>query len=163
MLKYTICFIKQKNKILLLNREKPSWMGSWNGVGGKLEKGETPTQCIMREVFEETNIKLDNVKYKGVVTWKDDGIMNGGMYAFTANVSDDFLYKTPVKVREGILDWKDISWILNPDNTGVALNVPMYLSKMLKDDNMYEHVCEFKDDILLDVKSIPLRIGAYEL
>lgn len=32
-LKYTICFIKRGDEILLLNREKSSWMGSWNGVG----------------------------------------------------------------------------------------------------------------------------------
>lgn len=160
MLKYTICFIKQENKILLLNREKPSWMGSWNGVGGKLEEGETPTECIIREVFEETSIKLENVQYKGIVTWKEDGIKSGGMYAFTASIPDDFLYKTPIKVREGILDWKDIQWILNPDNTGVALNVPKYLPKMLNDDNMYEHLCEFKNDILLNVKSLPLKIDA---
>lgn len=54
MLKYTICFIKRADNILLLNREKPGWMGSWNGVGGKIETGETPIECILREIYEET-------------------------------------------------------------------------------------------------------------
>lgn len=49
-LKYNICFIKQGDRILLLNREKPSWMGCWNGVGGKLEPEESPTQSMIREI-----------------------------------------------------------------------------------------------------------------
>ncbi|MCK5130449.1 MAG: NUDIX domain-containing protein, partial [Clostridiales bacterium] len=46
--KYTICFIKRNDEILLLNRENDSWMGCWNGVGGRLEDGESPTECILR-------------------------------------------------------------------------------------------------------------------
>lgn len=63
MFEYTICFIAQQDKVLLLNREKPSWMGSWNGVGGSLEDGETPEDCVLREVMEETAIKLEDVKF----------------------------------------------------------------------------------------------------
>ena len=50
MLEFTICFIKQGNNILLLNREKPTWMGNWNGVGGKIHARESPKQCILREI-----------------------------------------------------------------------------------------------------------------
>ncbi len=157
MLKYTICFIRQGDNILLINREKPSWMGSWNGVGGKLEKGETPEECILREVLEETSIRLQNVEYKGVVTWVEDGIFSGGMYAFVADIPKNFSYITPKKVREGILDWKNISWILNSKNTGVALNIPMFLPKMLNENNKYEHICVFEEDRLLKVKSISLN------
>ncbi|WJH35841.1 hypothetical protein N6H14_07935 [Paenibacillus sp. CC-CFT747] len=42
MFRYTICFIRRGNRILLLNRNAPAWMGAWNGVGGKLEPGEAP-------------------------------------------------------------------------------------------------------------------------
>lgn len=65
MYKYTICFIRKGNNILLLNRNKKPTMGMWNGVGGKIEDNETPYEGIIREAFEETGIELQNVTYKG--------------------------------------------------------------------------------------------------
>lgn len=58
MFKYTVCFVKKNNELLMLNREKEKApiMGVWNGVGGKIEKGETPDMGAQREVFEETGI-----------------------------------------------------------------------------------------------------------
>ncbi|USK57773.1 NUDIX domain-containing protein (plasmid) [Cytobacillus solani] len=43
----------------MLNREKPPIMGVWNGVGGKIEKGETSDEGALREVFEETGIRVE--------------------------------------------------------------------------------------------------------
>src|SRR6185437_16068507 len=97
MLKYTICFIKQGEKILMLNREYSEWMGVWNGVGGKIEPNETPLECILREVKEETGINLKTAEYKGNVTWTDGSTYFGGMYAFIAEVAESFTYHTPVK------------------------------------------------------------------
>jgi 8-oxo-dGTP diphosphatase len=131
MLKYTIAFIKRGNEILLLNRESPSWMGSWNGVGGKLEKDETPRDCILREIREETGIVLQEITYKGNVTWDVDQQYYNGMYAFVAEIPETYDYITPIKTDEGILDWKKIDWILHPENTGVA-NLHYFLSDMLQ-------------------------------
>lgn len=158
MFKYTICFIKQGDKILLLNREKPSWMGSWNGVGGKLEDGESALDCVLREVLEETEIKLDNVRFKGLVTWIVDGAYSGGMYAFIAEIPEDFIYETPKKTEEGILDWKKIKWIFHPENTGVASNVPKFLPRMLEDEEIYEHLFVYKEDMLIKYESKPLSL-----
>jgi 8-oxo-dGTP diphosphatase len=157
MYKYTICFIKQDNKLLLINREYPAWMGSRNGVGGKLEANETPLECIIREVFEETGMKLNEVKYKGTVTWEFDGVFIGGMYAFIAEVPNNLIYETPKKTCEGILDWKNISWVLDPQNTGVAKNLPIFLPKMLNDNCLYEHRCFFKGKVLQGIESIILQ------
>ena len=66
MYKYTICFIRKGNKILLLNRNKKPNMGMWNGVGGKIEDNETPYEGIIRETLEETGIDLPSVTYKGM-------------------------------------------------------------------------------------------------
>ncbi len=156
MLKFTICFIKQKDKLLLINREYPAWMGSWNGVGGKLETGETPLACIIREVYEETGIRLNTVDYKGTVIWEFDGALTGGMYAFIAEIPEDYVYETPRKTSEGILDWKSIAWILDPENTGVAGNLPKFLPKLLNDENLYEHRCFFKNNVLTGVESISI-------
>ncbi len=154
---YTICFIKQGNKILLLNREKPRWMGSWNGIGGKIEEGETPTECVLREVYEETEIKLDNIKYKGTINRIESNSQDGEIHAFVAELSEDYFYETPRKLSEGILDWKLLSWILHPENTGVATNVPRFLPIMLEKDGLYKHLCMYENNLLIGYKSIFLK------
>ncbi len=137
--KYTICFIKRNDEILLLNRENDSWMGCWNGVGGRLEDGESPTECILREVHEETGITLSDVTDCGVVTWMIDGVNREGMHIYLAEMKECFDYKTPLTTDEGILDWKYIDWILNPKNSGIAGNIPHILPYILGDMKRYHH------------------------
>lgn len=155
-LKFTICFIKRGNSILLLNRETPAWMGMWNGVGGKLEDGETPTECIIREIKEETGIQLTEATFKGVVTWQaTDGTGAGGMYAFIAEVPEDYTYETPVRHEEGILDWKDLDWVLHPDNVGVC-NLQYFLPTLFNDDANYEHRFVYDGDDVHNFSTIKL-------
>lgn len=144
MLKYNICFIKRGQEILLLNREFPSWMGCWNGIGGKLELMETPRESMIREIEEETNIRDYLLHFKGMVTWTSDGSNFGGMYAYIAEVSETFAYPTPIKTVEGILDWKKTDWIMHSQNVGVALNLPKSLELMLNDSLCYEHHCVYR-------------------
>ena len=154
MRKYTLCFIRQKDRILLLNREKPMWMGSWNGIGGKFEKGETPTSCALREAYEETGIELEDVIFKGTIHRIIDKTLTGVMYIFLADIPDSYAYATPIKTCEGILDWKLISWILDPDNTGVVKNISMILPLMLETDQIYDHRCEYNiNNILVEYKT----------
>jgi 8-oxo-dGTP diphosphatase len=152
LLKYNICFFKQGNNILLLNRERPSWMGCWNGIGGKLEPGESPRHSMVREISEETGIHEAEYQlaYKGIVTWSVDGGALGGMYLYIADLSEDVHYTTPVKTAEGILDWKPIEWIMHAKNMGVASNIPIYLDYIMNDKSCYEHYCTFKDGKLID-------------
>jgi 8-oxo-dGTP diphosphatase len=154
MLKYTFCLVKRGNEILLLNREKPYWMGCWNGIGGKLEQGEEPRESVMREIFEETGISDYRLAFKGLVTWTVDGSYDGGMYIYLAEVSDDYRYETPLKTDEGILDWKDIGWILSPDNLGIAENIPRCLEKVLFDSHCYDHHCTYEGGKLILHESI---------
>lgn len=114
MLKYTICFIKKDDEILLLNRKKKPNMGLWNGVGGKIEPNESPYEAVIRETWEETGMKLDEVTYAGNVVWKSTN-GDSGMYVFLADLPDGNGVKTPDKVEEGILDWKKLNWILDPN------------------------------------------------
>ncbi|WP_199621275.1 NUDIX hydrolase [Paenibacillus alkalitolerans] len=149
MLKYTICYIKQADKILLLNREYPSWMGVWNGVGGKLEPNETARESILREVTEETGIVLDSIQFKGIGTWYINGKVIGGMYTYFAELPPDFLYETPIKTTEGILDWKDIQWILHPENRGVVNNIPRSIERIIHEPACFEHRCFYEDGRLV--------------
>jgi len=147
VIKYNICFVRQGNRILLLNREYPTWMGRWNGVGGKLEPGESPRESMRRELAEETGITACRLIYKGLVTWtSDDGAFDfGGMYLYLAEVPESFAYPTPVKTAEGILDWKPIDWILHPENVGVTSNVPVFLPAVLEDSRCYDHRCLYRN------------------
>ena len=131
MYKYTVCFVKNKNNILMLNREKWPIMGVWNGVGGKIENGETPDEGALREVFEETGIRVERYFSKGTVSWETSTGELDGIYVYLYEVTNHFKLKTPYKTREGILDWKSIDWILNPNNLGIAEMVSQYLPLLL--------------------------------
>ncbi|EER31976.1 hypothetical protein CTRG_04759 [Candida tropicalis MYA-3404] len=156
---YTLGFIrcKENNKVLLLNRNKAPWMGLYNGIGGKLESGETPLESMIREGNEETGLNLLNFKSRGIMRWevtysddeeeegeKRDGFkINkhhkdpslGGLYLFTADISLEQYenYRTPlVYNHEGILDWKDLDWILHKDNLGVVDNIKIIFQNLFK-------------------------------
>jgi 8-oxo-dGTP diphosphatase len=153
MYKYTLGFLIKENQILMLNRIKSPWMGSWNGLGGKIQLNETPQACIQREVFEETGLKLDKEKFifKGCVTWDEFDAMGKGLYIYLYYLDKNINLKTPIKVDEGILDFKDIIWVSNYENEGVAKNIPYFLSSLLIEENNYDFYCKFEDRILKEV------------
>jgi 8-oxo-dGTP diphosphatase len=149
MLKYTICFIKRNHEILLLNRNKKPNMGKWNGVGGKIEKFESPYDSIIRESMEETGIKLKEVIHCGNVTWKSNR-GESGMYVFIAEIQEEEKIITPIKMNEGILDWKQIEWILSPDNSGVVDNIKIYLPEILNGNYGLEHKFIYENGVMID-------------
>ncbi|EJS69314.1 8-oxo-dGTP diphosphatase [Bacillus cereus] len=142
MYKYTICFIRRGDNILLLNRNKKPNMGMWNGVGGKIEDNETPYEGIIRETLEETGIDLPSVTYKGNVVFKnrDKPRDSEGMYVFLADLPDGVHMNAPLSMAEGLLEWKEIDWILDGDNRGVVSNLPKYLPIVLTEENKLEHI-----------------------
>lgn len=54
------------------------------------------------------------------------------MYLFVADLPDDFEFQPPFNTREGILEWKNIDWILDSNNRGVISNLKEYLPKVLE-------------------------------
>lgn len=167
-LKYTLGFAycKETDEILMLNREKKPWMGRWNGVGGKLDIGESPIDCIIRETMEEAGLDLPGYTARGVLLWNENNldvsietVGEGGLYLFTADVTKDFRnsYKTPVQstCEEGILDWKKLSWVLSPDNLGITSNLKYLLPTILssnefdlfKSEHVNHEVVQFEHKI----------------
>ncbi|VEU80725.1 NUDIX hydrolase [Haploplasma axanthum] len=151
--KYTLAFIKRGDEVLMLNRNKSPWMGSWNGVGGKEEPNESAIECIKREVFEETeiNINVNNVFDKGVVTWNTYDSNGLGLHVYLIIVPIEFEYHTPKVTREGILDWKKISWISDFNNTGVSSNIPYFINDIINEEIRYNHYCEFEGNVIKKV------------
>lgn len=150
---YTNCFIKQNNNIIMLNRVFEPNMGLWNGVGGKIEEGETPLQCVLREVVEETGLLIDHAEFKGIVTWKGEGLSEGGMYVYKAELTDSIRYETPIMTDEGILHWKSIEWVLDPKNSGIVSNIHYFLPSLLYQQNCYQFDCVYSEGFLQDVKT----------
>ena len=82
----------------------------WNGLGGKMEAGETPEECVVREVREESGLKIRDPKLKGVLTFPAfDGVDDWLVFVY---VADKFSGKPFKRSKEGALSWiptKDIS------------------------------------------------------
>ena len=64
----SIVFCIRHEQILLLQRRKPPFVGYWTGPGGKLEAGEAPYQCAIRELREETGLVAHSPQLRGVIT-----------------------------------------------------------------------------------------------
>lgn len=84
--------IKKQNDI---NKDK------WIGIGGKFEEGESPEECALREVKEETGLTLKSYEYRGIVTFVSDNNFTEFMHIFW---SDDFEGEI-IDCDEGKLEW----------------------------------------------------------
>ena len=85
--------------------------GKWIGVGGKFEKGETPEECMRREVREETGLRIDDYRYCGIVTFVSDEDETEYMHLFTVT---DFHDRNGSLVRGGV------SCLAAGENTALA-------------------------------------------
>ena len=100
----TLCYIEKDNMYLMLHRNKKQNdmnRDKWIGIGGKLETGETPEQCMHREVLEETGLTVTEYMYRGAVTFISDiydpEVMHlYSIYGFSGHVVD---------CDEGDLEW----------------------------------------------------------
>ena len=75
--------------------------GKWNGLGGKLEAGETPEECVIREVYEESGLSLRNPKLCGLLIFPSFKGNDWYVFVFTANQFAGELIDSP----EGQLAW----------------------------------------------------------
>ncbi len=86
MILTTLCYIEHDGKLLMLYRNKKKRdvnAGKWIGVGGKLEPGETPEQCLLREVYEETGLTLTKYLFNGIIRFESEGWETEDMYLYT--------------------------------------------------------------------------------
>ncbi len=83
----TICYIDNGDSYLMLLRNKKKNdmnEGKWLGIGGKFEPGETPEECVCREVTEETGLTLDDYTMRGVITFSSAGYEDEYIYVFSS-------------------------------------------------------------------------------
>jgi 8-oxo-dGTP diphosphatase len=101
----TLCYLKKDGKTLMLHRvKKPNDMhqGKWNGLGGKMDPGESPEECVIREVKEESGLSIKNPKMVGFLTFPGfDGFDDWYVFVFVVR---EFTGEM-IDSNEGHLHW----------------------------------------------------------
>lgn len=100
----TLIYIENDSKYLMLHRTKKEHdcnKGKWIGIGGKFNETESPEECVVREVKEETGLTLLSMEYRGIVTFVSDNNFTEYMHIFW---SKDFS-GTLCECDEGELEW----------------------------------------------------------
>ena len=110
----TLCYMEKDGAYLMLHRtvkKNDVNKDKWIGVGGHFEADESPEECLLREVREETGYTLTSWRFRGIVTFVSGDGVTEYMHLFTA----DGFEGEPVPCDEGQLEWVDIEkvWKLN--------------------------------------------------
>jgi len=100
----TLCYIEKDESYLMLHRvkkEKDINKDKWIGVGGHFEEGESPEECLLREVKEETGLELTSFRLRGIVTFTTDMYPTEYMFLYTADAYEGEI----TECSEGNLEW----------------------------------------------------------
>ena len=145
----TLCYLERDGKYLMIHRVKKANdenEGKWIGIGGKLENGETPFDCVRREVREETGLEVIKPRYRGIITFVSDIYGTEYMHLFTAT---EFTGDLADSCEEGVLKWVD----------KVALSsLPMwegdkvFLSMLDSEERFFSLKLIYSGDSLVDYK-----------
>ncbi len=103
----TLCYLEQDNCWLMMHRIKKqndANQDKWVGVGGKFEEGESPEDCLVREVQEETGLTLTQYRFRGVVTFVSDRWPTEYMHLFSATEWQGHMIDGDA-CAEGKLEW----------------------------------------------------------
>ena len=107
MINSTLCQIEKDGKYLMLHRVKKNNdlnEGKWVGIGGRFEENESPEECAIREVKEETGLTVKNLSYRGIITFVSDSWEGEYMHLFHIDSFEGELSECD----EGDLEWIEI-------------------------------------------------------
>lgn len=148
MILSTLCYIEKDGKYLMLHRTKKKNdinKDKWIGVGGKFEPEESPEECIVREVKEETGLNLKTYKLRGVITYIATNWETEYTYVFTSNEFTGDI----IECNEG-----DLEWVNKDEITNLKLweGDKIFLEELQKDVGFFTIKFEYDGDKLLNYK-----------
>lgn len=144
----TLCYIEKEDEYLMLHRIKKvndENHDKWIGVGGKFESGESPEECLLREVKEETGLTLTDYRYRGIVTFVLNEWGTEYMHLFTASG-----FEGEMKIcDEGELVWVPKSEI---ENLNIWEGDKIFFRLLDKCDNFFSLKLTYEGEKLTGVK-----------
>lgn len=157
----TLCYIEENEKYLMMHRiSKKNDINhdKWIGVGGHFMEGESPEECLIREVKEETGLTLTSWQFCGIVTFQSDEYPTEYMHLYTARakVTEGETYDC----REGKLEWVEKKDVMNlPIWEGDKIffrllqeDHPFFSLKLTyRSDRLVEAVLDGKEDLLCEM------------
>jgi len=155
MLNTTLCYIEKDDAYLMLHRIKKEQdinHGKWIGVGGKFEPGETPEECLLREVKEETGLTLLSYRLRGIITFVLDGETEY-MFLYTASSFEGEL---------SVCDEGELAWIPKDE----VLNLKLwegdreFLRLLDAEEGFFSMKLSYEGDDLVETKTrvYPIRL-----
>lgn len=144
----TLCYIEKDDSYLMLHRvkkENDENHDKWIGVGGKFEAGESPEECLLREVKEETGLALTKYSFRGLVTFVSDEWGTEYMHLFTADEYEGTLGEC----SEGELVWVKKSKI---ENLKIWEGDKIFLRLLQKNAGFFSLKLRYEGEKLVETK-----------
>ena len=144
----THCYLETEDAYLMLHRvskKNDVNKDKWIGVGGHFEEEESPEDCLLREVYEETGLTLTSWRFRGIVTFTQEGYGTEYMCMYTA----DGFTGTMKECDEGILEWV-------PKKELLALNLwegdKIFIKLLLEEAPFFSLKLSYKGDELVEAE-----------
>ena len=134
-----LLFSKDTKKLLLVKRNKKPYPNLWNGIGGKIEVGETEIEAAIRECKEETGLTMISPKLLVTYVYPESNPVNSNTHL---SVIYDFIDIEEVEDNyEGHYEWKDVEFALEFNNKEIA--GCSNLAQMIKEIYDIENIKKF--------------------
>ena len=156
----TLCYIENNDAYLMLHRtkkENDENADKWVGIGGKFMAGESPEDCIIREILEETGVAPISLSYRGIITFVSDQYGTEYMHLFHAKGFEGEIIR---ECPEG-----DLEWVPKHMITSLPLWQGDYLFLKLLDENIpffslkLRYEGEHLIEAVLNGNSLPISIN----